>query len=452
MLEDIRRPAWAEIDLGAIAHNMREIRRITSPTAEIMAVLKADGYGHGAVQVAQVVLKNGATRLGVATLGEALKLRAEGIEAPILILGYTPEEQVETAIDSEFILTVFSARMAGFISRTAMKKGCLAAIHLKIDTGMGADRFLPGPDALREIKEIAAMPALRLEGIFTHFAVADQQDKSFSREQWARFTCLLDELVAAGIRFPIRHAANSAAIIDLPETHLDMVRAGIIIYGLYPSREVAREKIDLRPAMALKAQVAYVKKLPPGASVSYGRRFVAPAEVVIASLPLGYADGFPRALSNQAEVLIHGQRVRVAGTVCMDQFMVDASAIPAVQTGDEAVIFGRQGDAAITVEEVAERLQTINYEVVCMISERIPAAISGRSDQPAGIWFCRKIKCLILRSQTDAVWLSCSFRKYMLRGRRNQGFHRLPKAWCKPNFPCTLRAMGWVVPVNLRSH
>lgn len=377
MLEDIRRPAWAEVDLEAIIHNMQEIRRIVQPTAEIMAVLKANGYGHGAVEVAQVVLNSGATRLGVATLGEALKLRAEGIEAPILILGYTPEEQVETAIDSEITQTVFSARMAGFISRAAVKKGRLAAIHLKIDTGMGRIGFLPGAESIKEIQEIAAMPGLYLEGIFTHFAMADQGDKTFSREQWRKFSTMISDLEAAGIHFPIKHAANSAAIIDLPETHLDMVRAGIIIYGLYPSQEVAREKIKLRPAMSLKAQVAYVKKLPPGASVSYGRRFVAEEEVVIASLPMGYADGFPRALSNQAEVLIRGQRVRVAGTVCMDQFMVDATCVPGVQAGDEAVIIGVQGGEEITVEEVAERLQTINYEVVCMLSERIPRRYLG---------------------------------------------------------------------------
>jgi len=377
MLEDIRRPAWAEIDLRAVGHNMREIRRIVRPETEIMAVLKANAYGHGAVQLAPVVLREGATRLGVATLGEALQLRADGIAAPILIMGYIPADQTETAIDGGITLTVYTPEMAAAVSRAAEKRGTRAAVHVKIDTGMSRIGFLPGPQAVRQIAAIAKMPGILLEGAFTHFAVADLRDKTFSREQWDRFRRLLHDLEAAGVQVPIRHAANSAAIIDLPETHLDMVRAGIVLYGLYPSDEVSRDRISLQPAMSLKAQVSFVKTVPAGTSVSYGRRFVTAGDAVIASLPLGYADGISRALSNRAEILLHGRRLRVAGTICMDQFMVDASRVPEVRLGDEAVLIGCQGGESISVEEMAGLLGTINYEVVCMISERIPRRYIG---------------------------------------------------------------------------
>ncbi|MDD2498493.1 MAG: alanine racemase [Desulfitobacteriaceae bacterium] len=368
----LSRPAWIEVDLNAIAHNMKQIRNIVKPETEIMAVVKANGYGHGAEQVTRTVLKYGATRLGVATLSEAIELREKGIGVPILVLGYNPAEHAKTAIEYDVTQSIYTIEMAEACAKAAEKMGKQAVVHLKIDTGMGRIGFLPGLDTIRGIKKIVNMPWLFVEGIFTHFAVADCLDKTFTWQQFENFQEILKELEKEGIEIPLKHAANSAAVIDLPQTHLNLVRPGIIIYGLYPSREVDISKINLRPAMALKAQVAFVKKVAPGTSISYGRRFIAEKEAVIATLPLGYADGFGRMLSNRAEILLQGKRVRVVGTVCMDQLMVDVSEVPDTRIGDEAVIFGNQGEEQISVEEIAERLNTINYEIICMLSLRVP--------------------------------------------------------------------------------
>jgi len=370
--KNITRPCWAEVDLGAVAHNVREIRRVVKPETKIMAVVKANGYGHGAVQVARTALKHGADYLGVAILEEGIKLRAEGIKAPILVLGYITLDQVEEVLKHHVTATVYTWELARALSAKAVAKGEKAKVHLKIDTGMGRIGFLPQRETVEIIKKICSLDGLLVEGIFTHFAVADERDKTYTRQQFEKFTRLIADLKQEGIQIPLKHAANSAAIIDLPETHLDLVRAGIILYGLYPSNQVDRERINLKPALEMKAKISFVKKVCAGTSISYGRRFIAPGERVIASLPLGYADGYTRRLSNQGEILLGGKRVPVVGTVCMDQFMVDATQVPAVQMGDEAVIIGRQGTEFIPVEEIAERLNTINYEIICMLSERIP--------------------------------------------------------------------------------
>ncbi|MGI6683967.1 MAG: alanine racemase [Bacillota bacterium] len=372
MIKNITRPVWAEVDLGAVAHNTREIRRIVKPETKIMAIVKANGYGHGAVQIAQTALKHGADYLGVAILSEAVKLREQGIDAPILVMGYNTLDQVEEILKFNVTTTVFTLEMAEALSRMALQKGEKAKIHIKIDTGMGRIGFLPQKETIDLIKEIVNLKGLWLEGIFTHFAVADETDKTFTWQQLEKFTWLISRLEEEGIKIPLKHAANSAAIIDLPETHLDMVRAGILLYGLYPSPGVDHKKINLIPAMELKAKVAFVKKVGSGTSISYGRKFIVPDEAVIASLPFGYADGYIRKLSNQSEILLGGKRVPVVGTICMDQLMVDASQVQGVKIGDEAVIIGRQGSEYIPVEEIAKRLNTINYEIICMLSERIP--------------------------------------------------------------------------------
>jgi alanine racemase len=376
----LNRPAWVEVDLNAIAHNMREIRSIVRPETEIMAVVKANGYGHGAVQVAKTVLKYGATRLGVATLGEAVEIREKGISVPILVLGYTPEEQAETAIEYDVAQSIYTFEMAQACARTAEKKGKRAIIHLKIDTGMGRIGFLPSSATIMEIKKIFNMPWLFVEGIFTHFAVADCLDKTFTRQQFNKFQEVVHTLEQEGVEIPLKHAANSAAVIDLPQTHLNLVRPGIIIYGLYQSKEVDQQKISLQPALTLKAKVSFVKNVALGTSISYGRRYITEKEALIATLPLGYADGFDRMLSNRGEVLLHGKRVSVVGTVCMDQFMVNASKAPDTKIGDEAVIIGVQGHEQISVEEIAERLNTINYEILCMLSQRVPRVYTEETD------------------------------------------------------------------------
>lgn len=365
-------PVWAEIDLGAVAHNISEIRRVTTPSASVMAVVKANGYGHGAVEVSKTALENGAGWLGVARVAEGAALREAGIEAPILILGFIPPEQSWEVVRYRFSQAVYTKDMVKSLSDAAAREGMRAKVHLKVDTGMGRLGWVAGPEAIREILEIAVIPNIEIEGIFTHFAAADSFDKRYTLEQFSRFVGLIESLRKKGLEFPIKHAANSAALMELTETHLDMVRAGITVYGLYPSDEVDRQIIKLRPAMALKARVAYVKEVPAGFKISYGCTYTTGRPTVIATLPLGYADGYSRLLSSKGEALLHGCRAPVVGRVCMDQFMVDVGHIPGVKIGDEAVLIGRQGEEEISADEVAAKLGTINYEVTCMVSYRVP--------------------------------------------------------------------------------
>ena len=366
-------PVWAEVDLKAIAYNVRQIRQIVPPQTEIMAVVKADAYGHGAVATARTALTNGAGRLAVARVSEGEKLREAGIGAPILLLGCTPPGQFADVLRLSLTQTVYSKEMAALLNDRAGQKGVRAAVHVKVDTGMGRLGFpAESAAAVQEVLEIARLPHLAVEGVFTHFATADSRDKSYAHEQLERFLVFLDALRRAGLTVPWRHCANSAAIIDLPAAHLDLVRPGIALYGLYPSGEVERSRLRLKPAMALKARVAQVKRVPAGFKISYGATYETPAPTVITTLPVGYADGYSRLLSSRGEVLIHGQRAPVVGRVCMDQCMVDAGHIPDVAPGDEAVLFGRQGEAFLPVEEVAKAVGTINYEVVCQINSRVP--------------------------------------------------------------------------------
>lgn len=366
------RPAWAEIDLAAITSNIRELRKVTAEKARVMAVVKANAYGHGALPVSRTVLAAGAEYLGVAILDEGRQLREAGINAPVLMLGFTPCEQAAQAIELDLTQTVYTFEGAEAISRAAAQIGRTAKIHIKVDTGMGRLGLLSNIRTPREILRIASLPGLSLEGIFTHFAVADVRDKSYTWEQYNKFMELKGQLNKLGLQIPFWHAANSAAVIDLPEMHLDMVRAGVSIYGLYPSEEVLRHRIVLKPALSLKAKVAHVKTVPAGVSISYGRTHITKAETTIATIPVGYADGYSRLLSNKASVIIHGKRAPVIGNICMDQFMVDVTSVPEVKTGDEVTLIGRQGQEEVTVDELARLMGTINYEIVCMISDRIP--------------------------------------------------------------------------------
>jgi len=373
---NLTRPVWAEIDLKAVAHNVREIREITSPTAQLMAVVKADGYGHGAYQIAKVALANGAKRLAVAILNEGLELRKQGIEVPILVLGYTPEEQAEIIVENDIIQTIFSLPLAQALSQAAGKLNKKVKVHIKLDTGMGRVGLLP-EEAVDFIKQAMALPNLEVEGMFTHFAVADETDKEYTQEQFAKFQGVLEKLEQEGITLPFYHVANSATIIDLPEMHLNMVRPGIILYGLYPSSDVLKEKIELQPALTLKTKIGYLKRVKEGTSISYGRRYIAPEERIIATLPIGYADGFTRLFFAKGEVLVKGQRAPLVGRVCMDQCMIDVTDIPEVRVGEEVVLIGKQGEGNIPVEELAEKIGTINYEIVCMIGKRVPRVYLG---------------------------------------------------------------------------
>lgn len=366
------RGAWAEIDLDALAHNIREVRRLSQDNALVTAVIKADGYGHGARKIAQTLLENGADRLAVAVLDEGIELRQAGFEVPILILGYTEPERAEEVVRYGLDQAVYSWKLAETLSKEAVRQNKRAKIHIKIDTGMGRIGFQPNYESVDLIKKIGELPNIILEGIFTHFAVADTINKDYTKGQYEKFNWIISELKNENVEFNVRHCGNSATIIDLPDMHMDMVRAGIMLYGLAPSSEVMMNRLDLRQVMSLKVRITHVKEIEAGQSVSYGRKFIASKRTKIASLPIGYADGYTRMLSGKAEALVKGKRVPVVGRICMDQCMIDVTGIDDVEAGDEVVLFGKQGDQMIHIDELAEKLGTINYEIVCMINKRVP--------------------------------------------------------------------------------
>lgn len=365
--------AWAEIHLDHIEHNVREIAKRIGKMTEIMAVVKADAYGHGVSGTVPALLKSGASRLAVATLDEAIQLRNMGMKVPVLVLGYTEPARAGEIINYGITQTVFSHDLAQALSEAAVKLGKQARIHVKIDTGMTRIGFMPGYGAVKEVVEISSLPGIVIEGIFSHFSTADETDREYTLLQYERFECIVQELNHIGIPIPVKHIGNSATVIQYPNLDLDMVRPGIILYGLYPSHDVDKSLISLKPAMEFKTRVVLVKDVEIGDPVSYGRTFVTKRKSRIATLPVGYADGYSRLLSNRGRVLIHGEYAPVIGRICMDQCLVDVTDIPGeVMTGDEAVLIGRQGNREITADEIAELMQTINYEVVCLIGKRIP--------------------------------------------------------------------------------
>lgn len=363
-------PTWAEIDLDAIAHNTRQLKKLVGEKTELMAVVKANAYGHGAVPVTRTVLKGGGSRLAVNRVSEGVQLRQAGITAPILVLGYAPPAEAETIVQHDLTPTVNTQELALSLSKASVAHGRETAVHVKVDTGLGRFGLLP-EEVVAFVKGLMKLAALRLEGIWTHFATADEADKSYTYRQFGIYQQVVERLGGEGIHFPLHHVANSAATLDLPETHLDMVRCGITLYGLYPSTEVSRP-IALRPAMSLKSRVARIRTLPAGSSISYGRTYTTSRPTPAALIPLGYGDGFHRLLSNRGAVLIRGKRAPIIGRVCMDQFAVDVSGIEGVQQDDEVVVIGRQGEEEISAEEVAAWASTINYEVVTAITARVP--------------------------------------------------------------------------------
>jgi len=363
---------WAEIDLKAIAHNIRELRRIADPNSRLMAVVKANGYGHGSVEVARCALNNGAKVLGVARIDEAVILRNAGIDAPILIFGYTPPLFYKEILKFDLTQTVYSLQTAKELSSFALLHKSKIRIHIKIDTGMGRLGILPDSEsALREVESIVRLSGLNAEGIFTHFSMADSPDKSYSIRQFEIFMNFIGNLKRKEIDFCVRHAANSAGIIDMPETHLDMVRAGIAMYGLYPSEETMNHNAALMPAMSLKSIIIHLKDVPAGFKVSYGATYETKKPTTIATVPVGYADGYSRLLSSRGHMLICGERAPIAGRVCMDMTMLDVGDIAGVKLGDEVVVLGKQKDAEISADEIASLIGTINYEVVSSLTERV---------------------------------------------------------------------------------
>ncbi|MDD5602602.1 MAG: alanine racemase [Eubacteriales bacterium] len=380
--------AWAEIDIDNLAHNIRVIREITGPKTEITAVVKANAYGHGAVRIAREALKNGVSMLATATLDEALELRDEGIEAPILVMSYTPTYRAGEIVKNDITQAVFRMDMAEAISAASAAAGKITDIHIKTDTGMSRIGFnSEDPGTPASIAEIAGMPGIRIGGIYTHLAVADEDDESFTRLQLKRFNILCGRLDRIGIKIPLRHAANSAAAIRYPEARLDMVRIGIALYGLDPFKGAGKVCPfgGLKPVMSLSTEVAYVKEIEKGDSVSYGRKFTASRRSRIVTLPIGYADGYPRLLSGRGRVLIKGVSAPLAGTVCMDQCMADTTDIKAdIKSGDTVVLIGRQGEAGISMEELAEDIGTINYEIACMIGKRVERVYIKEKNRSGG--------------------------------------------------------------------
>ena len=370
------RQVWAEVNLQTLRENYLKLKTYTQ--SEMMPIVKADAYGHGLIPVVKTLIACGAQRYGVALLEEALEIKAVFPDLTILILGATELDQWDDLVKEDIIPAIFKLSQAQALSEAAVKQNKTARLHIKIDTGMNRIGFRERDFA--DIMKISALPNLFIEGIFTHLATSDQRNLTFAREQLSRFEAFYDKLKKAGLTIPIRHAANSAAILQFPESHFELVRPGISLYGLTPSSQMSAAT-GLEPVMSWKAKVSLVKSIKTGETVSYGRTFQAAYPTRVATIPVGYADGLRRALSNQGEMLVHGKRSTMIGRICMDQTMLDVTKIPGVQVGDVVTILGKDGYDQITATEMAEWLETISYEVICGISNRVPRIYLGSEEK-----------------------------------------------------------------------
>ena len=376
-MEYLRR-TWAEVDIDAIKHNFKAIRKAADEKAGIICVIKADAYGHGAVFLAKLYEKLGADRFAVSNIEEAMQLRENGIVLPILILGFTPAFMAKTLADNHISQAVFSYDYAKELSDFAVKDNVTVKIHIKLDTGMSRIGFMyqdiqRDKDSLKEIEEVCKMPHLEHEGIFTHFALSDEGDegKEPTLHQFECFSDAVNKLKENGCHFEVVHCSNSGAIIDYKQAHYDCVRAGIILYGLSPSSKLDG-RLNLQPAMQIKSVIAQIKTVAPDTPVSYGGTFVTDKPTKIATVPIGYADGYTRSLSNRAYMTVNGQKARVIGRVCMDQLMIDISGIDNVKVGDEVIVIGDGKNNTFSFDEMAQLTGTINYELVCLVGKRVP--------------------------------------------------------------------------------
>lgn len=367
----MKRPAWIETDLKAIAHNMRQIRRWVGPNTDVLAVVKANAYGHGLVEVANTAVEAGARMLGVAQAAEALALRRAGVGAPILVMGCALPEEADALVALGVSAVVTNTPLLDALASSAKAHGKVAGVHVKVDTGMGR-AGVAVDEAVSFTKRVLEHPALALEGVMTHFATADQpEDLSFARTQWARFRSVLEALERKGIRPKWRHAANSGAIRFLPDSFLDLVRPGLLLYGIPPAPHDTHG-LDLKPALALMARVTQLRAARPGETISYGRTFTVQRPSKLAVVPVGYADGYSRAHSNSGAVLVGGRRVPIVGRVCMDQLVVDVTDLDEVRLGDEVVLIGRQVSERMTVWDVAASMGSIAHEVLSALGPRLP--------------------------------------------------------------------------------
>ena len=372
-MDKIMRPVWAEIDLDILANNMRNIKKLAGDK-EVMAVVKADAYGHGALDVAPCLLENGASKLAVAMLTEAIELRNNNITAPIMILGYTPIYLGEELIKYNIEQTIYDLNYAKELSNLAIKLNKKAKVHIALDTGMGRIGFLPTDESFNAICEICNLPGLDVIGIFTHFSSSDEKNKEYTQYQFNQIYNFIERLEINEINIPLKHASNSAAIIDLPNTYLDAVRAGIILYGYYPSNEVKKDNLSIKPALTLKAKIAHVKELDSGMYISYNRTFKTSRKSKIATIPIGYADGYIRTLKHEAKVIVNGQLAPIVGNICMDQFMIDVTDIDNVKSGDEVILLGESNEVKFNADDLAKCMNSINYEVLCLLKNRVPRA------------------------------------------------------------------------------
>lgn len=363
---------YLKIDLDKICNNIKEVMKKVGKDTKVMAVVKADAYGHGAIEVTKALSEIGTYGFAVATVGEALALRRAGITKPILILDFVFPNQFETIIRNDIMLTIFRYEIAKELNEAAEQMGTTAHIHIKIDTGMGRIGFIPDDESIDEIRRISQLPNVEIDGIFTHFACADEADKTSMNNQFKKFEDFVKRLEEIGINIPIKHVCNSAAIIDTNNDFLNMVRSGIITYGLYPSQFVRKENLRIEPAMELHSLVINVKTIHKGDTVSYGSTYVATKPTVIATIPVGYADGYPRLLSNKGSVLIHGRRAKIVGMICMDQFMVDVTDVDGAKLDSVVTLVGKDGGAELSMEEVSNAAYSFNYELPCRIARRVP--------------------------------------------------------------------------------
>ncbi len=364
----------ALISKEAIRHNFENIRKLVPYGVKVMPVIKADGYGHGATIFADV-LESVSDYFAVAVIEEALELRNHGVKIPIMLLGYTDPIYFETAIENDLTVTILTLEDAQKMSETAKQMGITAKIHIPVDTGMSRIGFTPDEKGADEVSKIASLDNILLEGVFTHFATSDEENKEFTILQAKRFQEFKEFLLLRGVTPELFHCANSGAIMQHNEYSYDMVRAGIILYGLYPSDEVDKSVLDLVPVMELRSHISFVKTIKKGDTVSYGRTFTAEKDMKIATIPVGYADGYPRLLSNKGRVIVKGNYAPITGRVCMDQFMVDVSHIEDAKAGDEVILIGEQNGLSVSADEIAKLIGTINYEVTCNISKRVPREV-----------------------------------------------------------------------------
>lgn len=373
MIKEAIRPVWAEINLSNLDYNIKNIIAKAGEDKEIIGVIKADGYGHGSVEIAKVLKENGVKTFAIATLQEAVTLRDAGISEEIIMLGLTPDMYADTIVKYDITPVVCDSENAAAISEAAKAAGKTVKGLIAVDTGMGRIGYLTDDaNAIEDIKKIEKLSNFEIKGMFSHMATADAFDKTFSKEQEDKYTSFYESLKSAGVNIPFRTFANSASIMEIPSVYYDAVRPGIILYGCYPSNEVDKNQLSIKPVMSVKANIIHLKKVGKGFSVGYGRKFIAERESIIATVALGYADGYPRPYSAKAKVIVNGVMAPIAGNICMDQCMIDVTDVPNVKMGDEVIIMGSDGKNTILADDIAEATGTINYEIVCAFGQRLP--------------------------------------------------------------------------------